>query len=71
MTAEEILYAYYVKTRMSQPELAEALNVSQTTIHNWLSGKKKIPMEHFYNISQLCGCDLRLLLPEDWLTALE
>ena len=66
MTAEEALLTYYKNSHQSQPELAIALNVSQTTIHNWLSGKNKIPIDYYVVISRLSEVDLVSLLPEEW-----
>ena len=66
MTAEEALRTYYKKTGCSQPEIASKLEVSQSAIHNWLSGKTKIPMEYYQSISQLCGIKLSEILPETW-----
>ena len=66
MTAEEALHTYYKKRGCSQPEIASKLEVSQSAIHNWLSGKTKIPMEHYQGIAKLCGIKLSEILPESW-----
>ena len=66
MTAEETLHTYYKKSGHSQPEIASKLEVSQSAIHKWLSGKTKIPMEHYQGISELCGIKLSEILPESW-----
>ena len=66
MTAEEALHTYYKGSGCSQPEIALNLQVSQSAIHNWLSGKTKIPMEHYPGISKLCGLKLSEILPETW-----
>jgi len=70
MTAKEALHHYYNKSGDSQPEIAFKLKVSQSSVHNWLSGKKNIPMESYYVISRLCEIDLMQLLPDDWKSAL-
>ena len=46
--------------------MALALDVSQTTIHNWISGKHKIPMEFYDRIVKLCGVELVDILPNEW-----
>lgn len=66
MAAEEVLQIYYKKSHQSQPEMALALDVSQTTIHNWISGKHKIPMEFYDRIVKLCGVELVDILPNEW-----
>ncbi|TKT93592.1 helix-turn-helix transcriptional regulator [Dyadobacter frigoris] len=66
MTAEEALQTYYKKREISQPEIAFMLEVSQTTVHNWLSGKHKIPIEFYDRIAKLCNIDLIEILPEGW-----
>jgi transcriptional regulator with XRE-family HTH domain len=71
MTAEKALHTYYRKSNLSQPELALVLEVSQTTIHNWLSGKNKIPMEFYDRISKLCDIDLVDILPDQWKVLLD
>lgn len=70
MTAEEALHNYYKKGKCSQPEIAAQLLVSQASVHNWLSGKKKIPMESYPAISRLCGVSLLQLLPHEWINEL-
>lgn len=66
MTAEEALHTYYKKREISQPEIALMLEVSQTSIHNWLSGKNKIPIEFYDRIAILCNIDLIKILPGGW-----
>lgn len=56
----------YINSRLSQPEIALRLEVSQTIIHNWLSGKNKIPMEFYDRIAELCDIELSELLPDQW-----
>ncbi|TDE12937.1 helix-turn-helix domain-containing protein [Dyadobacter psychrotolerans] len=46
--------------------MAARLEVSQSAIHNWLSGKTKIPMEYYQSIAKLCGIKLTEILPESW-----
>lgn len=70
MTAEEALQTYYKKGKISQPEIALTLEVSQTSIHNWLSGKNKIPIEFYDRIAKLCSIDLIEILPSEWKTLL-
>ena len=70
MTAEEALHTYYKRGKCSQPEIAEQLQVSQASVHNWLSGKKKVPMESYPAVSRLCGVPLLQLLPDEWIVKL-
>ncbi|PWJ52848.1 YdaS antitoxin of YdaST toxin-antitoxin system [Dyadobacter jejuensis] len=70
MTAKEALHHYYKESGDSQPEIASKLKISQSSVHNWLSGKKEIPMESYCAIAKLCGIELLQLLPEDWKSAL-
>ncbi|WP_159472678.1 helix-turn-helix transcriptional regulator [Dyadobacter sp. 3J3] len=66
MTAEEALQTYYKQREISQPEIALALEVSQTSVHNWLSGKNKIPVDFYDRIANLCNIDLIEILPGGW-----
>jgi transcriptional regulator with XRE-family HTH domain len=71
MTAEDAFFTYYKNSHQSQPELANKLNVSQTTIHNWLSGKNRIPMEFYDRVAMLCGVRLSDILPDQWKVMLD
>lgn len=66
MTAEEALQTYYKEGKISQPEIAHMLEVSQTSVHNWISGKNKIPIEFYDRIAKLCNIDLIEILPDGW-----
>lgn len=66
MTAEEALHMYYKKSGCSQPRIAMMLDTNQSSVHNWLSGKKKVPMEYYCAVARLCEVGLLQLLPEDW-----
>ena len=66
MTAEEALRTYYKKRKISQPDIALMLEVSQTSVHNWLSGKNKIPIEFYDRIAKLCNINLLEILPSEW-----
>ena len=66
MSAEEVLQRYYKATRVSQPHLALELGVSQATVHHWLSGRRKIPMEHYVMIANICDVRLDEMLPGSW-----
>ncbi|TDE16822.1 YdaS family helix-turn-helix protein [Dyadobacter psychrotolerans] len=66
MTAEEALRIYYQQSGDSQPLLAVKLQVSQAAVHNWLSNKKRIPLEYYPRVSEICGVNLFEILPENW-----
>ena len=52
-------------SKISQQEAAEKLNVCQTTIHNWRSGKSKPRLKYMTIIAKLCKVDIGKLMPED------
>jgi transcriptional regulator with XRE-family HTH domain len=66
MSPSEVLHNFYTKEKISQPELAEKLSVSQGTVHYWLSGKRQIPLEYYGIIAELCEVPLLELLPGHW-----
>jgi transcriptional regulator with XRE-family HTH domain len=66
MNPSEVLLRFYTKEKISQPELAEKLKVSQATIHYWLSGRRNIPLEYYGRIAELCEIPLSELLPKHW-----
>ncbi|SEJ08768.1 hypothetical protein SAMN04487995_3154 [Dyadobacter koreensis] len=66
MTAEEALHTYYKTGTISQPKIALMLEVSQASVHNWLSGKNKIPVEFYDRIAKLCNINLLEILPSEW-----
>lgn len=71
MPLEDVLRRHYNEKGMTQPELAHALRVSQTTIHNWLSGKSKIPLRHYFSVYHLCGVRIKDFIPGEWVSVLE
>lgn len=66
MTAEEALHTYYKTGTISQPKIALMLEVSQASVHNWLSGKNKIPVGFYDRIAKLCNINLLEILPSEW-----
>jgi DNA-binding XRE family transcriptional regulator len=71
MTLEDVLRRYYQEHNVTQPELADALEVSQTTIHNWLSGKSKIPIRHYFRVCRLCEARIKDFIPGEWASTLD
>ena len=69
MTIEQLLQNYYYKSGATQPEIALALKVSQSTVHKWLSGKAKIPLKRYQAICRLCGGYLHEYVPSEWFPA--
>ena len=62
---EKIFSDWLNDSRISQQEAAEKLNVCQTTIHNWRSGKSKPRLKYMTIIAKLCKVDIGKLMPED------
>lgn len=71
MTIEEVFQNHYHRTRITQPELAGHLQVSQSTVHKWISGKSRIPLKHYYAVCLLCGVRLTDFIPPEWFSHLE
>lgn len=61
MTVEQVLQNYYYTSGVTQPQLAQKLEVSQTTVHKWISGKARIPFKRYQAICALCGVSLNQL----------
>jgi len=62
---EKIFSEWLNNSKLSQQEAAEKLNVCQTTIHNWRSGKSKPRIKYMTIIAKLCKVDIGKLMPED------
>ncbi|TDB57953.1 helix-turn-helix transcriptional regulator [Arundinibacter roseus] len=59
----EVMKAFRYSAKLSQQEMANLLNVSQATYHNWETGKYKVPLEAYPSIATCCGISLTDLLP--------
>ena len=62
---EKIFSDWLNNSKLSQQEAAEKLDVCQTTIHNWRSGKSKPRLKYMAMIAKLCKVDIGKLMPED------
>lgn len=62
----EVLRNYRWKERYSQEEMAQFLNVSQATYHNWESGKFQVHLKHYPVIALRCQIKLTDILPDEF-----
>lgn len=64
MKAAEMLKELRLRSKMTQSELARALNVSQNAIHNWETGKRNMTIELIENLSKFFNVSPDIFLDE-------
>jgi transcriptional regulator with XRE-family HTH domain len=55
---------YRLEAKMSQQEVADALEIAQSTYHMWESDRAKLKLEYLPKIAELYGIEPTELIPE-------
>jgi transcriptional regulator with XRE-family HTH domain len=64
MEAKDYLRQKLDEQDLTQQELGDALGIAQSTVAQWLSGRRPIPATHALRMQQLYGWDAVSLCPK-------
>lgn len=61
----DTLLQFQREHNLTQHEMAERLNVCQTTYNNWINGKSRIAIKYYQVIADVIGVNLNEVIPPE------